>query len=523
MTRRPPVALGLLGALVVGAVSLPLVYLVVRVAGASDPLAVLGRPRTLELVLRTLGLTAAVTAAAVAIGVPAAWLVTRTDLPGRRLWTVLLALPLVMPSYVLALALLAAFGGGGFLQELAGIGGSVSIGGFGGALAALTLATYPYVFLLSAAALRRSDRSLDEAARSLGHGSRQVFLRVTLPSLRPSIAASALLVALYTISDFGVVSLMRFDALTRAIYSGYRSAFDRTPAAVLGLVLVALTAAILVAEAKAAGRSRAVGGTGEARAPATVALGRLKAPALAACSALAGVALLLPVAVLLWWTVRPAGDRGGSLGDVVGPGLNTLGVASAAALAATLAALPVAVLVVRHARPATRLLDRGAYAANALPGVVVALSLVFFATRYLPALYGTVAVLVGAYVVRFLPQALSGARTALQRVDPAFEEASRGLGHGPLRTLFSVTGPLVAPGLLAGATLVFISTMKELPATLLLRPIGFETLPTEVWTATGVSAYSEAAPAALLLIVLAAPVVWLGVVRGGGGLTELQR
>lgn len=523
MTRRPPALLGLLGAAVTVAVSLPLVYLVVRVAGAGDPLAVLGRPRTLELVLRTLGLTAAVTACAVVLGVPAAWLVTRSNLPGRGLWTVALALPLVMPSYVLALALLAAFGRGGFLQEALGVGGSVSIGGFGGALAALTLATYPYVFLLCAAALRRSDRSLEEAARSLGQGTRQVFLRVTLPLLRPSIAASALLVALYTISDFGVVSLMRYDALTRAIYSGYRSAFDRTPAAVLGLVLVALTAVILVFEAKAAGRSRAAGGADDARTPAPVGLGRLRLPALAACSLVGAAALLLPMAVLLWWTARAPGDSSLSAAELLGAGANTLGVAAAAALAATLAALPVAILAVRHPRPATRLLDRGAYAANALPGVVVALALVFFASQYLPALYGTLAVLVAAYVVRFLPQALSGARTALGRVDPAFEEAARGLGRGPLQTLAAVTVPLVAPGLLAGATLVFISTMKELPATLLLRPIGFETLPTEVWTATGVAAYSEAAPPALALVALAAPVVWLGVVRGGGGLSELQR
>jgi len=521
VTRRPPPALALLGAAVVLAVALPLVYLVVRVAGASDPLAVLGRPRTLELILSTLGLTAAVTAAAVAIGVPAAFLVTRTDLPLRRLWTVLLALPLVVPSYVLALALLAAVGRGGLLPETLGLGDRISVGGFGGATLALTLATYPYVFLLCVAALRRSDRGLEEAARSLGQGARQVFLRVTLPTLRPSIAAGALLVALYTVSDFGVVSLMRFDALTRSILSAYRSAFDRTPAAVLGLVLVALTAVILVLEARAAGRVR-TGGGGEARAPAPASLGPLKVPALAACAALSALALVLPAAVLAWWTLRPAGGAVG-LGEVVGPGLNTLGVAGAAALVATLAALPLAILAVRFPRPGTRALERAAFAGNALPGVVVGLSLVFFAARYLTALYGTVVVLVGAYVVRFLPQALSGARAALGRVDPAFEEASRGLGRGPLRTLGAVTVPLVAPGLLAGATLVFVSTMKELPATLLLRPIGFETLPTEVWTATGVSAYSEAAPPALALVLLAAPAVWLGVVRAGGGLTELPR
>ena len=515
MTRRPPAALWLLAVAVTAVLALPLVYLVVRVAGAADPLEVLGRPRTLGLVLRTLALTAAVTAAASVIGVATAWLVTRTDLPLRRLWTVVLALPLVMPSYVLALALLASFGQGGFLQELIGIGGGLSIGGFGGAFAALTLATYPYVLLLCAAALRRSDRSLEEAARSLGQSHWQVFRRVTLPGLRPSIAASGLLVALYTISDFGVVSLMRYDALTRAIYSGYRSAFDRTPAAVLGLLLVALTAVILIFEAKTAGRARASTAPGDTRPAAPAPLGRLRPVALALCGALAAAALVLPVAVLVWWTARPGGGAPAFLDDAITPGLHSVGVSGAAALLATLAALPVAVLAVRFPRRSTRTLDRVAFAANALPGVVIGLALVFFAARYLPAVYGTLVVLMVAYVVRFLPQALSGARTALQRVDPSLEEASRGLGRGPLSTLTSVTVPLVAPRQLAGAPRVLISTMKELPAPQLLRPIGFETLPTEVWTATGSSSYSEAAPAALLLILLAAPVVWVGIVRGG--------
>ncbi len=173
----------------------------------------------------------------------------------------------------------------------------------------------------------------------------------------------------------------------------------------------------------------------------------------------------------------------------------------------TAAALPVALLVVRDPRALSRGLERLAYGANALPGVVIALALVFFAARYAGAVYGTLAVLMFAYLVRFLPQALSGARSALVAVNPQLEEAARALGRRPQSAFAAVTLPLAAPGLLAGAAIVFLSTMKELPATLLLRPIGFETLATEVWTATSVSAYSRAAPAALLLVVVAAPIV----------------
>ncbi|HWV84612.1 MAG TPA: iron ABC transporter permease [Capillimicrobium sp.] len=517
MSRRPPVALVVAAVAVVALVCLPLVYLVVRVAeGGADAFDVLGRPRTVELVARTCGLVAATTGAAVAIGVPAAWLVTRTDLPGRRLWTVLLALPLVIPSYVLALALIAASGRGGLL-------GLPEISGFAGALAALTLATYPYVFLLTAAGLRRLDPSLEEAARSLGQTRARVLWRVTLPAVRPSIGAGALLVALYALSDFGVVSLMRFDALTRVIFLQYRSLFDRTPAAVLGLVLVALTVMVLMLEARASGRlGQARVSPGAARRAARVTLGAWTAPALAFCAAVVAVALVLPIVVVVWWTLRaPSFDA--ALDTLWEPALRTLLAAGLAAAAVTVAALPVALLAVRHPRRWTRLLERGSFVSNALPGVVVGLSLVFFAARYTPALYGGLAVLIAAYVVRFLPQGLSAIRAALERVDPRLEEAARGLGHGPASVLARVTVPLVAPGLLAGAALAFLSTMKELPATLLLRPIGFDTLATEVWTATGVSAYSRAAVPALALIVLAAPVMWLLVGRGGHGFDEIER
>jgi iron(III) transport system permease protein len=174
-----------------------------------------------------------------------------------------------------------------------------------------------------------------------------------------------------------------------------------------------------------------------------------------------------------------------------------------------LAALPVAFLVLRHPSRASRSLERLSYAGNALPGIVIALSLVFFAARYASPVYQTLALLVFAYVVRFFPQALSGVGSALEHVSPRYEEAARGLGRGPLRTAAFVTVPLMRSGLLAGAALVFLSAMKELPATLLLRPIGFDTLATDIWALTQVGAYSRAAVPALVLIAVSAPVLYL--------------
>ena len=328
---------------------------------------------------------------------------------------------------------------------------------------------------------------------------------MTLPALRPSIAVGSLLVALYTLADFGAVSLMQYDALTRAIYLQYRALFDRTPAAVLALVLVALTAVLLWLEARTRRGSRWHRvGPGSGRPPRRIALGRWRWPACGGVCFTVGIFLLVPVSVLVYWLERalPLGEE---LGVALLAALNSVGVSVAAAVAAVAASLPVALLARKRPGRLAVLLERMGYLPNALPGVVIALSLVFFGARYASPIYQTLGLLLFAYVVRFLPQALAGSTSALAGVGPRLEEAARGLGRGPLRTFFEVTLPLARPGLAAGAVLVFLSTMKELPATLLLRPIGFESLATEVWKFTSVGSYSQAALPALLLLAAATP------------------
>jgi iron(III) transport system permease protein len=517
---RPPLALTAAAVATVALVLLPLGYLFLRAAtGGADAWEVLGREGTLRLVVDTMLLVGAVVAAAVAVGVPLAWLVTRTDLPGARAWAVAGALPLVIPSYVAALALLGAFGPRGLLQELLGRAFGVErlpeIYGFPGAFLALTLSTYPYVFLLVAASLRGLDPALEEASRGLGRTPWQTFARVTLPALRPAIGAGSLLVALYVLADFGAVSLMQYDALTRAIYLQYRALFDRDPAAVLALVLVALTAVVLVLESRTrrgGAFHRATPGT--ARPPARVALGRWRWPAIGFCAALVGLFLVVPLAVLVYWTAR----GGQAVEFPWAAAFRSVGVSALAAGVAAVAVLPLAFLAGRWRRPWTVALERSAYASNALPGIVIALALVFFGARYGGVLYQTLALLVFAYVVRFFPQALAGASSALRTVSPRVEEAARGLGHRPASVFARVTVPLIAPGMLAGAALVFLSTMKELPATLLLRPIGFETLATEIWKYTSLASYSRAAPPALLLVLVSAPLVYALTARRGGEL-----
>jgi iron(III) transport system permease protein len=266
---------------------------------------------------------------------------------------------------------------------------------------------------------------------------------------------------------------------------------------------------ILVLELRARGRGRLQRASAGTPRPSTpVPLGRWRAPAVAFCAVVVGIALVVPLGVLGYWASR-AFRADEPVGWSWQPAANSLTVSVVAAGAAVLASVPVAILAGRYPTQLTRGLERLSYAGNALPGIVVALSLVFFAANYAAPVYQTMALLVFAYVVRFFPQALAGSHAAVLRVSPRLEEAGRSLGRGPVTVFARITTPLVVPGLLAGSALVFLSTMKELPATLLLRPIGFETLATEIWRHTSVASYSRAAIPALLLIALSAPLLWL--------------
>ena len=504
---RPPAVLWLPALLVAAAMALPIVYLVVRTLGAGQELPdLLFRTRTLQILLRSLALVAAVTAGSIIIALPLAWLTTRTDLPLRRVITIVTSLPLVVPSYIGAFVVLVALGPRGMLQGALegpfGVDRLPEIYGFPGAMLTLTVLSYPYVLLPLRAALVRLDPSLEEASRSLGQSGWATFRRVTVPLLRPAIAAGALLVALYTLSDFGAVSLLRYETFTWAIYLQFDSAFDRTLAAGLSLVLVVVAAGILLAELRSRGKERYYRtSSGSARRLAPVLLGRWKWPSVAFCALVAIFALALPMSILGYWVVR-----GVSAGESV-PGLwsaaaSSLYVSALAAGATLIAAIPVAVLAVRFPGWRSALLERATYIGFALPGIAIALALVFFGARFGGPVYQTLLLLVFAYVVLFLPAAVGSIRASLLQVSPRLEEAARNLGRGPFQVLYSITLPLMRSGLMAGAALVFLLTMKELPATLLLGPIGFDTLATSIWSAASEAFFAQAAAHALVLVLV---------------------
>ena len=494
---RPPAALTSAAAVAALFAVIPLAYLVIRVAEAgwakvSDALL---RTRTLETVATSLGLTAVVVIACLVIGLPTAWLLARTRLPGARAWLVLAALPLAIPSYVAAYAWLSQFPG---------------MHGFWAAALILTLVSTPYVVIPVVAALRGADPAMEEVARTLGRGPVRAFTAGTLPQAWPAAAAGALLVALYVLSDFGAVALFRVDAFTRVIYTTYRASFDRTSAAVLALVLVILATGLVIAERRMRGRStrhRTSSGAARSAPPLTLSpAGRLAG--LTAMTTLAVLALGVPIVSLLL-RLAEGSRRPLDPAELLSAALGSAGVSLLGALLAVALALPIAVLAARYRSRSASAIETVAYAGHALPGVVVGLSLVFLTLAVVPAAYQTILALAFAYAVLFLPKAIGASRASIGAVPPILEQTARTLGRGPFGAWRATTARLAWPGVAAGGLLVLLTAMKELPATLMLRPTGLDTLATELWSRTEVAAYGAAAPYALALIALAAIPAWL--------------
>jgi len=519
--HRPPAVIWIPAVLAAVGVLIPILYLVLRAMGAEgDVWALLFRARTLTILGRTILLIVSVTLTSMVISLPIAWLTTRTNLPFRRLWSMLTVLPLVIPSYVVGLVVIATLGPKGMMQQalngLFGLERLPSIYGFPGALLTITLVTFPYMLLALRTSIQGLDPRIEEASRSLGHNKWATFRRITLPHLRPAIAAGALLVALYTLRDFGAVSLMRYETFTWAIYVQYQSSFDRMMAAALSIVLVIIAIVILIIEVRTRSKAKYHRvGAGATHKPAPTRLGKWHWPALGFCTFIVFISLITPVSVLIYWAVRGI-SAGEPFNLTWSYALNSGYVSLLAALAAVAAAMPISILSVRFPGRLGGLLERTTYIGFALPGIVIALALVFFGANYAPFLYQTIGILIFAYVILFLPQAVGTIRSSLLQISPRIEEASRSLGRSPFQTMLRVTLPLVWPGILAAMALVFLTTMKELPATMLLGPSGFKTLATSIWSATSEAFFARAAVPALFLILVSSIPLSFFVIRKRG-------
>jgi iron(III) transport system permease protein len=498
---RPPAALFAASAVGAALVLLPLAVTVLQAleVRAQDAVALLIRPLVGELLVNTIGLVLATTVAAALIGTAAAWFVERTDLPGRAVWGVLAAVPLAIPP---------------FITSFAWVSISNSLQDFAGALLVVTCAYYPLVYLPVAAALRGLDPALEESARSLGLGGWRCFYRVVLPQLRPALLGGMLLVALNTLVEFGAFALLRFRTFTTQLYAQYRTGLDGPDSSLLAVVLIVLCLACLLAEHRVRGRGRYArigGGTRRHVTPARLGLARY--PVLAGFAGLVVATLGVPIGMIGFWLFQHAQVASSpvipSLPLLAHATAATIGFGVAGAAASLVLALPLGYLATRYHGPWVTLLERTAYLAQGVPGIVVALALISLTVQAFRPLYQSAALLIITYAILFLPLALVSVRAAMAQVQRGLEEAARSLGLGWFAVARRVLLPMAGPGLGAAAAMVFVSVATELTGTLLLSPIGTRTLATQVWANTTSLAFAAAAPFAALMLAISLLSTWL--------------
>ncbi|MFZ1805103.1 MAG: iron ABC transporter permease [Nitrospira sp.] len=496
-------------------VLLPLGY-VTTLALSADP-AIWHRlwtTRVPELLWNTVSLAGAVALLTLLLGVSTAWMVTRFEFPGRRLWEVGLVLPLAMPTYVLAYVYNYLLGFGGPVEQLwqtiAGPQARLfSPQSFWGVTLVMALDTFPFVYLLTRSALLSFNVSFEEVARTCGASPLRRMLFVTLPLLRPSIVAGVALVILYVVSDFGAVSLLRYQTLTYAVFQQMTGRSDNQAASILSILLVILALLFLLTERWFRRKSRFYQTSGRFRAPQRIQCKWMHTAALTTClSTVIGLAFGIPVSLLVTWSLSPEAQ---AILDARFFGFvwNSALLSTLAATAGVLVGLPLAYLASRQPTWLNTGCLQAAYAGYVLPGPVAALAVLVLFLKVLPFFYGTIIVLIVAYVLHYLPAGLQSLEPSIQQITPNLEEVARTLGLSVRETWRRVTLPLIRNGVIVAWVLIFLQTMKELPATLLLRPVGFDTLAIRVWLEASEEYYQLAAPSALLIVLVGLPALVL--------------
>lgn len=466
-----------------------------------------------ELLGNTLWLAAVVAIGCLLLGVSSAWLIARREFAGRTVAIWLMVLPLAIPTYVFAYIYTSLFDEEGWLGQLwiAIFGSADSIPdiytGWGAGFI-LSLAGFSYIFLMVRASMAHASLSMEEAARIQGATPLEVFWRVQLPLLRPALAAGLAVVTLHVLSDFGAVSMLRYQTFTLSIYMQMEGRFDHQGAAGLSLVLVMLSLTFLVLERFFRSRERYFSGSRSRQLQARRATGGELVLIWCWLGLIALFAFILPFVWVVSWSWEAWSE------ELIGPEFwdytrNSLVLGTIAATVTVVAGLPVALY---HARIRSWFSECYLHLSSigfVLPGPVVALGVITFVVAQLPLLYGGLIVLLMALVVRFLPLAVQSQEAALQQLTPSIEQAGRVLGAGPFENLWRVTLPMIRGGVVTAWVLVFIDVLKELPATLILRPIGYDTLPVRIWIEASEEMLELAAPAALMLIIGTLPALWI--------------
>ena len=467
----------------------PLLYLIIRASekSGSQIIALLTREKTLEVLGMTLSLLVIVVVVNILLGTAIAAGLHYVKIPYPRLFLVATILPLAIPSYVFTYTWKALF---------------PSIQGLWAASFILALSTMPYMILTVFTAFQKIDLAIIEVGRSLGLSKVAIFFRIILPQVRRSISAGALLSGLYVLSDFGAVSLLNVETLTVSIQNLFKSSYDRGAASIIGILLFLAAAVFISFQTRLKGRDFETRGKEAFQNP----IRRIDRSALSlfTLSVLSGYifcAVITPLYVLISrFLANPSAVE---ISDLASAAASTVSVAALGAIIAFALSLPLAFLISQGKGKFTTFSERSILISHALPGVVVGLALVSFGSR-LGGLYQSVYLLAFAYAVLFLAKSVASTSSSLALVSPQLKEVAATLGKSRSKIATEVVFPIALPSMSLGILLVFLTAMKELPATLMLRPTGMDTLATQIWSAASISRFNEAAPYALILVVIAA-------------------
>ena len=468
---------------------IPAAYLVIRALEKPLPeiIDLLLRQKTLEVIGTTTSLVITVVVINAIIGTLLANGLFFVKLPFARLLVIPAILPLAIPSYVFTYTWMA------IVPSLSGFYASAFI---------LVLTTLPYVVLANLMGLRRIDTGLIEVAQTLGLKRFQIFFRVILPQTRRNISAGALLTGLYVMSDFGAVSLLNTETLTFSIQNMYKASYDRSAAAVISIVLILASVLFIVLEEKfkGQGKNAAIAKTYSVK---NLLIEKIsyKVATLIFLAVYVALAVVVPFYVLISRFI--GNPEPIEFSELFSAALSTITVAGLGALIALLLALPVAIMSSQSNSRTAQTAERIILISHALPGVVIGLALVSLGSK-IGSLYQTTLLLAFAYSLLFLAKAVASTTASLAQVPSVLKEVAASLGKSNFKVASQVTLPMALPGIGLGVLLVFLTAMKELPATLMLRPTGMETLATQIWSYASINRFNEAAPYALLLVLIAA-------------------
>ena len=482
-----------------------------------------------RLLLNTLTLVVGVATGTLLLGVSLAWLTGACDFPGRKYFSWLLLLPLAMPTYVLAFVFLGLFNYSGPLQTLlrGWFGRGIwfpDIRSAAGVVLVMSLALYPYVYLLARNAFQTQGKRALEAAQSLGCAPIAGFFRVVLPMARPWIAGGATLVVMEALADFGAVSIFNYDTFTTAIYKAWFGFFSLAAAAQLSSLLVALVFLLILLEQQLRKRMRFSQSRVAPQAERIILPAGKKWLASGYCLLVLLIAFLLPALQLLSWSLKSFHlEFDSRYLALLGHSL-ALGICSAVLITAV--ALLLAYAGRRHQDRLTHGLIRSATLGYALPGTVLAVGIfiplakldnllielarTLFGWEIPQLLQGTILIMLLAYLIRFMAAGFKAIDSAMHRVTTNIDEASRLMGLRGIKLLAKVHLPMLRGGIFTALTLVFVDVMKEMPITLMTRPFGWDTLATKIFELTSEGEWERAAlPALTLLLSGLIPIVLL--------------